>query len=109
MKFLIQLATTLVVCFVLQYFLPWWTMAIGACAISYVTENKGYVSFLAGFTGAALLWLAASFYIDLVSSAILTEKVNKIFPINVFLLTALTGGLTGGFASLTGSLLKSRK
>lgn len=109
MKFVLQLITTAVVCFVLQYFLPWWTIAIGAFAAGYLFENKGYVSFLAGLTGIVILWMGMSAYMDATTNSVLTEKVGKLLPVNVFLITALAGGLTGGFAALTGSLLRSRK
>jgi hypothetical protein len=106
MKFLIQVIATVVACFILQYFLPWWTVAVGAFAAGYVFKNKGYVSFFAGLTGVAILWLGMSLYIDSVTHSILTEKVSKLLPINVFLITALAGGLTGGVAALTGALLR---
>ncbi len=107
MKFLIQLIATMVICFALQYFLPWWTMAIGACGAGYFFKNKGYVSFLAGLVGVAILWVGMSLYIDLATHAVLTDKINKLLPVNAFLLTAVIGGLVGGLAALTGSLLKS--
>lgn len=108
MKFFIQLITTSVVCFVLQTFLPWWTMALGAFTISYVIGNKGWIAFLAGFVGVAFLWVGMAFYIDSLTHSILTEKINRLLPLNAFILTLLIGGLVGGFASLTGALLKSK-
>ena len=109
MRFLIQLSVTMVVCFILQYFLPWWTMAIGAGVAGSLFGNKSYVSFFAGLLGVTVLWLGMSFYIDSATHSILTEKVNKLLPLNVFLLTGLIGGLVGGLAALTGSLLKSKR
>ena len=106
MRFLIQLIVTVAVCFLLQYFLPWWTMAIGAFAVGYLVKNKGYVSFLAGLVSVSFLWLGMAYYIDVSTDSILSEKVNRLLPVNSFLLTALVGGLVGGFAALTGSLLK---
>ncbi|MBK5277750.1 MAG: hypothetical protein JJE09_02695, partial [Bacteroidia bacterium] len=91
MKFTYQLIATLVACFVLQYFLPWWTMAIGAAVLGYVFGNKGFVSFLIGFLGVGLLWLGMAMFIDVSTQSILTEKINKILPLNVFILTTLVG------------------
>jgi hypothetical protein len=105
MKFTIQIITTIVLSFILQYYLPWWTMALGALAIGYVVKNKGYASFLAGFLGVGFLWLGMALFVDVATHSILTEKVNQLLPVNAFLLTALVGGLVGGFAALTGSLL----
>lgn len=109
MKFFIQLITTSIVCFVLQTFLPWWTMAVGAFAVSYLMGNKSWVAFMAGFVGVAFLWVGMAFYIDSLTDSILTEKINRLLPVNAFVLTLLIGGLVGGFASLTGALISSRK
>lgn len=108
MKFGIQLLATVIVCFILQSFLPWWTMAVGAFAVAYLMGNKGFPSFLAGFLGVAVLWIGMAFYIDALSNSILTEKINRLLPINAFLATLIVGGLVGGFASLTGSLTRSK-
>lgn len=109
MKFLYQLLATLIICFTLQYFLPWWTMAMGCFALGYLFSNKGLLSFSAGFLGVGLLWLGVAMFIDVSTQSILTEKINRILPLNVFILTTLIGGLVGGLASLTGSLLSSQK
>ena len=67
-------------------------------------------SFFAGFLAVAILWLAYSLYIDWDSSSMLSQKVAMLFPGKsiwvVRGLTMLVGGLTGGFASLSGYSLK---
>ena len=109
MKFIIQIISTIAASFLMQYFLPWWTMALGAFVIGYAVGNNGYLAFLAGLLGVGLLWLGMSLFIDIATHSILTGKVNQLLPVNSFLLTALVGGLVGGFAALTGSLLKAKK
>lgn len=109
MKFFQQLLVTIIGSFIVQYFFPWWTMAIVAFGVSYFFQNKKTVAFLAGFLGVGMLWLGMAFYIDLSTQSILTEKVNKLFPINVFLLMSIVGGLVGGFAALTGTVLRGKK
>lgn len=89
-----------------QKLFPWWTMAIGAFLVGFVFSNSGFKSFLAGFIAISLLWLGLSLYVDNVTQSILTEKISHLFPLNLFLLTSLVGGLVGGLASMTGSLLK---
>jgi hypothetical protein len=108
MKFLIQIIATIIVCFLLQTFLPWWTLAIGALAVSFIAGNKSGASFAAGFVGVGILWFGMAYYIDQTTHSILTEKVNKLLPLNSLLLTTLIGGLVGGFAALTGALLKQK-
>ncbi len=108
MKFLYQTIITTALAFVLQLFLPWWTMAIAAAGVGYYFNIKGLLSFSAGFLGVGLLWLGMAMFIDVSTHSILTEKINRILPLNSFLLTTLIGGLVGGFAALTGSLLHSK-
>ncbi len=109
MKFIIQALATFIGCFVVQYFLPWWTLAIVSCTVGYYFHNNGFASFVAGFLGAGILWLAMAFYIDSSTQSILTAKVGKLFPVNIFVLMVLIGGLVGGFAALTGTLMRGKK
>lgn len=106
MKFLIQVLFTIVFCAVLQFFLPWWTLAIGAFAVAFLFDNKSFPAFAAGFLGVALLWLGVAAYISVVTDSILTTKLNQLLPINSFVITALVGGLVGGLGALTGSLFR---
>ena len=109
MKFILQTLVTVAGCFVVQYFLPWWTMALAAMTAGYIFHNDGIISFSAGFIAAGLLWLTMAYYLDSTTQSILTEKVNKLFPLNVFILMTVIGGLVGGFAALTGSLMRGKK
>ncbi|MGC4020889.1 MAG: hypothetical protein QM734_02580 [Cyclobacteriaceae bacterium] len=109
MKFILQIIAIIIICFGVQYFLPWWTMAIAVVLISYFFNNKSGISFAAGFIGVGVLWLAMAFYLDSATESILTMKVNKLLPVNAFVLTSLIGALIGGLSSLSGSLLNRRK
>lgn len=106
MKFLVQVLFTIVFCAVLQFFLPWWTLAIGAFAVAFLFENKSLPAFAAGFVGVALLWLGIAVYLTIVTDSVLTTKLNQLLPINSLVITALIGGLVGGFGALTGSLFR---
>jgi hypothetical protein len=109
MKFLYQTIATILGCLVAQYFLPWWIMAIVAFASGYFFQNKGVASFLSGFLAVGLLWLIMAYRIDATTQSLLTEKINRIFPLNVFILMVVVGGLVGGFAALTGSLMNPKR
>ena len=106
MKLLLQVIVTGVVCFMFQQIFPWWSMAIGALLTGFVFSNSGFKSFLAGFVAIGLLWLGMAWYTDMTTHAILTDKINALLPVNVFVLTTLVGGLVGGLASLAGSQIK---
>ncbi len=110
MNFLKQLLATIIFSLVLQYFLPWWTLMLGAMAAGYLYGKDGFAAFGAGFLGVALLWAIASMILDAQTQSILTNKVALLFPTKtpalLLVLTALVGGLPGGFAGLTGAMMK---
>jgi cell division protein FtsX len=106
MNFFKQLISTVIICFILQKFFPWWSLAIGAAAIAYWVGNKPFVSFAIGFLAIALLWLGVAYFIDTTTNSILTSKISKLLPLNAFIITAMVGGLVGGLAALTGATFK---
>lgn len=109
MKSVIQLVITAIVCFALEQVFPWWTMALGAFMVGFVFSNGAFKSFLIGFAGVGLVWLGMALFINSATDALLTHKISQLLPVNVFVLTTVVGGLVGGFASMTGSLIKPSK
>ena len=111
MHVLKQSLLMVVFCFAVQMWLPWWTLVIPCALISYVSSRSAWGAFFAGFVAVALLWLGMSLYIDAVTASPLTQKIAQLFPGKSVLvlrsLMALVGGLTGGFASLTGYSIKN--
>ena len=111
MKFLTQLLAILVFGFVLEMFLPWWSIAIAAAIGGYVLKTKA--NFVAGFLGIALLWTIKGLLIDLQSSTALADQVAGVFMLPhkslLYLITAVIGGLVGGFAAWTGSHLRAER
>jgi hypothetical protein len=113
MKFLLQILATVLVVSLIQYFFPWWVLAIGCMAVGYFFATPGWQSFFAGLLGVALVWGGLAYWIDQSTQSALTERVARLFPTQtvplLMLVTALVGGLVGGFASLTGSLISYKK
>ncbi|HEX8060261.1 MAG TPA: hypothetical protein VF473_04960 [Cyclobacteriaceae bacterium] len=113
MKFVAHVIVIMMISLVMQLFLPWWTMAVGAFATGLVFRQSGLLSFLAGLLGVGLLWFGMADYLHLSTNGILSEKVAAIFPTQtvgaLLLVTGLIGGLVGGFASMTGGLIVYRK
>lgn len=110
MKFIIQIIFVIILGFILELFLPWWSIAIAGFAAGMVFNSKA--NFLAGFMGIALLWTVKALLIESYAAATLTNKVASIFMLNkplLFLVMAILGGLVGGFAAMTGSALIGKK
>ena len=111
MKILIQLLAIIALAYILELFLPWYYIAVAAFVMGYALKSKA--NFLAGFLAIGLLWFTKAWMIDANASADLAQKVALIFPVKekiwLMLATAFIGALVGGFATLTGSLLKTEK
>ena len=111
MKFIVQLLSILVTAFLLELFLPWWSIAIAAFVMGYAVKSNA--NFLAGFLGIALLWLVVAWLTERDAAALLSSRVSQLLMINsstgLLFVTAAIGGLVGGFAALSGSLLKRKK
>jgi hypothetical protein len=111
MKFIVQFICIIILAFVMELFFPWWSIAVAAALGGFAVKSKA--NFLAGFLALAVLWLAKALVIDSQAAAPLADQVVKILMVNskvvVFLATALVGGLVGGFAAMTGSMLRKEK
>lgn len=108
MKFLVQFLAILFFSHLLDLFMPWYCIALAAFLIGYFVKSK--YNFLAGFLAIATLWTFNAWLIDSSSSSDLASVVARLFTlphkIFVYLLMAVIGGLVGGFAALTGALLR---
>ena len=113
MKFLIQIIAIMITAWILELFGPWYAIALAAFTFGYVLKSNA--NFFAGFLGIAILWIFRMWITDInaAENLNLAEAVSKIFPLNskalLYVVSAFLAGLVGGFACLTGSLLKSEK
>ncbi len=97
---------------ILNIFLPWWGIAIPGLIIGFQFNEKPLPSFLWGFLGVFLLWGGQALYVHIANNGILSTRIAEMLgvgsPLIVILITAVLGGLVSGFATMTGSLLKSQ-
>ncbi len=111
MKFLLQTIATAVAAYMLEFFLPWYSLAIAAFIFGFVFKSK--ISFLAGFLAIAGLWALKIWLLTGASSSDLPARIAQLFtlPKNeyLFLASIFIGGLVGGFAALSGAILRPRK
>ncbi|MFZ9982895.1 MAG: hypothetical protein ACO3FI_12790 [Cyclobacteriaceae bacterium] len=106
----IQALLTIVLTGLVQLFLPWWTMVIPCLLIGFLYGQSGRTSFATGLLSVGLLWAGLAILISQQTESTLPVQISNLFPgksgLVLIILTGLTGGLTGGFASLTGYLVR---
>jgi len=110
-KVILKIGFTAVLAFLLQTMFPWWSAVIASFLISVIISTKGVSSFVAGFLGIAILWFFMATITDIQTNSILTTRVAEIFSLpnsmSLIIVTAIVGGIAGGFGALTGSTLRS--
>ncbi len=111
LKFFLKIIFTGAVAFLLQLYLPWWSIAFAGFLISFILSSSVVLSFFSGFLGISIYWGALAFFIDNANNHILSTRVAEIFSLPnsaiLILITAIVGGLIGGFGALTGSQLRN--
>lgn len=111
MKFILSILLTAVLSFLAGMFLPWWSIAIIAFLVALLIPQKISSSFLSGLLGIFLPWAIVASWIDIKNNSILSHKISELFKLGgssilLILVTALIGGLVGGFAAMAGSSLR---
>lgn len=111
MKFIVSIVLTALLSFAFGIFLPWWSIAIAALVVAFAIHQTPWKAFLTGFLGVFLLWFLLVLSINTANDSILAAKVSVIIlksdsPAALMLVTALIGGVVGGFGALTGSLMR---
>ena len=112
MRFILIILLLALICGILQLLLPlpWWICAVTAFILALLMPQDTSSAFWTGFWAIFILWASYAFWIDYYTNSFLTAKVIQLFKIPstylMILLTAMIGGLSGGFASLTGSYMR---
>lgn len=99
--------------FIMNIFLPWWSIALPGLAFGYQFKKSAWVSFGLGFLAVFLLWSSQALYIHFANDGILSSRIAVMLgvgsPYLVVLITGVLGGLVSGVATLTGSLFNIKK
>lgn len=110
-NFFLSILLTAVLSALLQTFLPWWTIAIGAFVVAYFLQQKTGLAFVSGFLAVFILWIGYAYFLSSANDHLLAAKITELLKaltqgsvLGLYLLTGLIGGLVGGFAALSGSL-----
>jgi hypothetical protein len=110
-KVLVKIIFIAALAYLLQNVFAWWVTVLAAAMINFIIYSKGPSSFISGFLGIGFLWFFTALLTDINTDSVLTEKVAAIFSLpNATLLvvvTAIIGGIAGGFGGLSGSTLRN--
>jgi hypothetical protein len=111
MKFLVSIFLTAVLAYSLGLYMPWWSIALAACAVSVMLYQSPGFSALTGFLGIFLFWCIMSWIRSKANQDILAHRISlfilkKDQPVLLIMVTGLLGGLTGALGALTGSLAR---
>ena len=108
MKYFSGIVGIVVLGFIFQSFLPWWSIVLVAAVIGVFIKLNNVQSYLVGFLGVFLLWGAYAAFLNAANDGILAERIGALFgglgANQMVIITALLGGIVGGFGTLTGCL-----
>ena len=95
---------------ILQFFTPWWTIALVPFLVTLWQPASSVRSFMVSFAAVALLWFIYGLYLHINSEGAMSNRIAEIFslPNGILLLfvTTVIGGLVAGFSGLSGSLVR---
>ncbi len=101
----------LVSSFLVQSYLPWWSIALAGFATAFFIKTTTRFAFWTGFIGNFALWFGYMCLIHLRTEGILSNKVAQILPLQgnaylLMLIASLLAALVGGLATLAGNTIK---
>lgn len=111
MRFILALLLTATIGFLAGLRLEWWSIALVAFLVALLIPQTIARSFLSGFLGIFLLWALLAIWINAKNDSTLSHEIAELFKLGgssilLIFVTALIGGLVGGFAAMAGSSLR---
>jgi hypothetical protein len=112
MKIFVSIILIALIAFVLGLYFPWWTIAVAAFLVAVIIPQFPWKAFLSGFLGIFIIWACLAWWKDMNNDGVLASKIAQLFSLPatsliMVLVTAIVGGLIGGFAALSGSFLRT--
>lgn len=110
MKFLISLLLIIVLSLAAGIWLPFWSVALVAFAVSALIPQGSWMALLCGFLAVFVTWAALAFCLDHANHHLLGDRISTLFfktesPLLLVVLTGFVGGLVGGLSALSGSFV----
>ncbi len=101
----------MVASFIVQMFLPWWSITIVCFMVCYFSSINKFLAFTGSLIGIFILWfgkaIIADGLFDTPASEIVGGILGNISPSTTYFLTGIVGGLVGGLSGLLGSWARS--
>ncbi len=102
----------IIISLILQFFLPWWIIALVAFALASWKARSAGQAFGSGFMAIFLLWILMGVFKSVPNEHLLANRVGEMFMlppgsfnwIFMLLATGIIGGLVGGISALAGFL-----
>ena len=94
-----------------QLLFPWWIIALVALYVGYFVHESPAKSFAYGTAAVTLMWLTyagiqSSMNGGLMSASVSGMTAGKLSAAQLMVFTGVLGGLVGGFAAMTGTMLR---
>lgn len=101
----------LVLGFLAQMYFPWWSVAVVAFLVGCFVHVSASSSMAYGTAAVTLLWCTYAGFQSSANSGIMSGVISDMFGGKVsgtqfIFVTGLIGGLVGGFAAMTGTMLR---
>jgi len=100
----------LILSFAAGYVLPWWVAAVIAFAATIYAGGQPGRAFWSGFGAVFIVWVALALFKSIPNNHMLAARVAVLFHaphwLVLLFVTAFIGGLVGGFAALSGLLVR---
>jgi len=97
----------IIAAYLVNLFLPWWSVAILGFILGYTFKLKPLASFGWGFLALFLLWGGQALYINFANDGVLASRIAEMLQVQssllVVLVTGIIGGGVGGISTLCGS------
>ena len=108
MRILLLSISVIILGFLTQQLLPWWTIILVAGIVSLFFDLTTTQRFAAAFLAVFLLWGGYAGWLNHLNEGILAERMGELLGgqsgFVMVLATAFLGGLFGGLGALTASL-----
>lgn len=107
MKLIVRIIAISILTYFISPFGSWWICMASAFIVCFISPSSGLNAFIAGFLGTGLVWLGHAWNLDVMNESNFSTKVAEVMqmgePLILILVSGAVGGLSGGFAALTGT------